>query len=165
MSRINAKLMKARKEALDAIARKHRGVLRAEDVVEEARNPKHILHGIFEWQDGIAAHKFRVQQAREYIANVEYVYSVDERTYRAPEWVKDPRREHHEQGYVSLDRLKSDKELARESLVQEFSRAAGHLQRAHDLARALRFKPKEVESIYRRTNVLKDGAERIAFNS
>jgi len=54
-------------EELDKITRRHRGILRAEDVVKFAENPDTTLHGEFEWDDDEAAHKYRVFQARNII--------------------------------------------------------------------------------------------------
>jgi hypothetical protein len=44
-----------------------RGVLKAEDVVEHARNPKTALHRHFEWDDTEAARQYRLDQARRLI--------------------------------------------------------------------------------------------------
>ena len=54
-------------QALRAIAAKHGNILRAEDVLTEAKSPKHILHSQFEWDDGEAAHQWRLNQARNLI--------------------------------------------------------------------------------------------------
>lgn len=55
------------------IARKDRHgrqVLLPSDVVRVARAPDHPLHSRFEWDDTKAAHKWRLDQARELIASV-----------------------------------------------------------------------------------------------
>lgn len=45
------------------------GIIHAERVVEWARNnPDSELHGEFEWDDGKAAHEYRIWQARRVIA-------------------------------------------------------------------------------------------------
>ena len=38
-------------EELEAIAKKHDGILRADDVVKYAKSPKTALHDKFEWDD------------------------------------------------------------------------------------------------------------------
>jgi hypothetical protein len=43
------------------------GILRASDVVMEASAPSSPLHRCFEWEDGMAAHHWRLQQARQLI--------------------------------------------------------------------------------------------------
>lgn len=54
-------------EALDAIRVKAGGELDAEDVVKAAKEDAHPLHPHFEWNDTVAAHAFRVDQARNLI--------------------------------------------------------------------------------------------------
>lgn len=68
-----------------------------QEVVDYARNEDTALHGCFEWDDTIAAEKYRVQQAgtvvrtlvyvdvkKEEITNVRVYYSTDERKVYAP---------------------------------------------------------------------------------
>ena len=43
------------------------GVLRTEAVVEYASNPETALHSQFTWDDGVAAHNYRLWQARQLI--------------------------------------------------------------------------------------------------
>ncbi len=43
-------------------------------VVEEARPVDHPLHNNFEWDDTVAGHKYRLEQARELIRSCEIVY-------------------------------------------------------------------------------------------
>jgi len=47
---------------LQAIRDEH-GALNSELVVEVATDPKHPLHSRFEWDDSIAGHKYRLEQA------------------------------------------------------------------------------------------------------
>jgi hypothetical protein len=44
--------------------------------------------------------------------------------------VRDPRLPSDQQGYVSIETLKTDKDLARESIQLEFARAYAHLHKA-----------------------------------
>lgn len=52
---------------LELIRRRNGGILRAEQVVEFARNPKTALHSQFEWDDTKAGYQYRLWQAREII--------------------------------------------------------------------------------------------------
>lgn len=56
------------------------GEVTPENLVELARDEKNILHDEFEWDDSIAGEKYRIQQARQMIANirVNYIQSDDE---------------------------------------------------------------------------------------
>lgn len=47
-----------------------RGYLSPENVVEESRPPEAPLHGCFEWDDAIAARKYRCQQASHIIRSI-----------------------------------------------------------------------------------------------
>lgn len=48
--------------------RDEKGVLRARDVVEDARPKKAVLHNCFEWDNLKAAEEYRVAQARQMLA-------------------------------------------------------------------------------------------------
>ena len=52
----------ALREHLQAIRNEHGGLTPAL-VVEVARDPEHVLHSRFEWDDSIAAEKWRLEQA------------------------------------------------------------------------------------------------------
>lgn len=55
---------------LRRIAHRHRGVLRPEAVVEEARSKSSPLHNKFNWDDSTAGHQYRLWQARQLIGAV-----------------------------------------------------------------------------------------------
>lgn len=46
------------------------GVLSAENILSESRNDNAILHPLFEWQENVAAEKYRMQQARFILNNI-----------------------------------------------------------------------------------------------
>jgi hypothetical protein len=52
---------------LERIRKKNAGVINPKDVVEEASDPKNILHQKFEWDDTKAAYGYRLSQARKLI--------------------------------------------------------------------------------------------------
>ena len=68
---------------LMTVARSHDGMLRATDVVEFAKDPKSQLHSRFEWDDGNAAHYWRLSQARQLIRIVMELHPIDEQPMRA----------------------------------------------------------------------------------
>ncbi|GIW89962.1 MAG: hypothetical protein KatS3mg109_1339 [Pirellulaceae bacterium] len=57
-------------EALEHIREAHGGRLLPEHVVEAARDPASPLHSHFTWDDGEAAHRYRLWQARQLIRAV-----------------------------------------------------------------------------------------------
>lgn len=59
--------MKTVQEELAEICAEHDGLLRAEDIVEYARNPETALHSRFTWDDNKAAEAHRLWQARQVI--------------------------------------------------------------------------------------------------
>lgn len=61
------KINAVRLTELRKIAKKHNGILHAEDVIAEARQLQSPLHACFEWNDGVAAEKYRLEQARNMI--------------------------------------------------------------------------------------------------
>ena len=50
---------------------KKKGKILPEYVVEEAENENSPLHDVFEWDDTVAASRFRIQQARDLIRNIQ----------------------------------------------------------------------------------------------
>lgn len=61
------------RDHLHAIKDKH-GRLTPALVVEEASNPRHELHGRFEWDDSVAGDAWRKEQARQLIKSVYVTY-------------------------------------------------------------------------------------------
>ena len=60
-------MVKKHLDELNQIMEEKGGLLRAEDVVEFAKNPKTTLHNAFEWDDKKASHKWRLFQANQLI--------------------------------------------------------------------------------------------------
>lgn len=147
---------------LSEICRKNGGLLTADAVLADAKSPKSPLHGEFEWNDRAAAHRHRLEVARELISSVRVVIETSERSIRAVAYVRDPRSKTRDQGYVETVRVRRDGDYAREVLIEEFSRAAAVLRRAYDLSDALELR-QETEQIITRVdtvlNRLKSTAE------
>lgn len=59
---------------LERICQKNNGNLHAKDVVEESRPETAILHKCFEWDDAVAAERFREVQAGNIIRNITVVH-------------------------------------------------------------------------------------------
>lgn len=68
---------------LQRIYKRHRKLLKAEDVLDAARHPDSPLHAHFEWDDTIAAEQFRLHQARQLIVRyrVEVIESKPSRVF------------------------------------------------------------------------------------
>lgn len=61
-------------EHLEFLRKQHKGELTPADVLADARHDNSPLHSFFEWDDGVAAEQFRLQQARGLIKSVIAVY-------------------------------------------------------------------------------------------
>jgi len=64
-------------EEITNLTQKRKGKLHPIDVVKEARDKDHILHNYFVWDNSVAGHKYRLQQARDLIANIVEVVVVE----------------------------------------------------------------------------------------
>ena len=126
--------MKKAHEAIKRIAKN--GEVTAEKVVETARNPKHVLHDYFEWDDRKAAHSFRVDQARTLLADVRYEI-VERNLTCAIQWVRNPNANPATQGYISTVTLGEDENAARTAVVNELNHVVAYLRRARDLGEAV----------------------------
>ena len=122
--------------AIAAIAESNGGRLTPELVVEAARDPASPLHSHFEWDDPKAAAAHRLDQARTLIRSVKIQVTISDFVLKAPRFVHDPGTE-RQQGYISVAKLRTDSDLAREAAIAEFSRAASALNRARVIAAVL----------------------------
>jgi hypothetical protein len=113
------------------------GTLTPQSVVEAAKSPRHPLHACFEWDDSVAAHTWRIEQARGLIRSVKLVITVDRVEFSTVHYVRDPRVPSEDQGYVGIPNAQGDADLAQQIIRQEFSRADAALRRAQDVAKAL----------------------------
>lgn len=59
-------------ETLLQISNKNKGILNPRKVVDVARDPDSILHKYFDWDDTVAAEKWRLHRARDLILKVNY---------------------------------------------------------------------------------------------
>ena len=122
------------------------GRLTASIVVEDARSPTSPLHSEFDWDVERAALRHWIERAREIIRSVHVVVETTKTEIRVPFYLRDPEMPTNKQGYVSLDHLRTDDDLAREALRYELTRAIGYMQRAEDVAAVLDLE-KEVRKI------------------
>lgn len=96
------------------------GLLRAEDVVEFARDPSTALHSRFEWDDAKASHEFRLIQARRLIVSVRIMPANDKPSIQAFVSLKADRLEPGG-GYRETIAVLSDDELRDQLLQQAWS--------------------------------------------
>jgi hypothetical protein len=108
--------------------------LTCEAVIEAARSPASPLHALFEWDTARAAQQHWLVQAREIICTYRVKTVTSTTTYAVPYYARNPRAPSDQQGYVTVDQLRTDADLAHEHLIAEFSRVRSALDRARGYA-------------------------------
>lgn len=120
--------------AIIDLAKRHGGTITPDQVVEAAQDDGSPLHAYFQWDDGAAAREYRRDQARELIRSVKVTITYETKKVNTVAFVRDPSKDSSEAGYVSVSRIKSDEDQARDVMIAEFKRAGAALQRARALA-------------------------------
>ncbi len=113
---------------------KQHGYLTPEMVVDDAMVPDSPLHGEFTWDKDTAAQAHWIEQARSLIRSVKVLITTETMTVKTVAYVRDPTKANNEQGYLSVERVRKDEDMARDALIEEFKRAGYALQRAQRLA-------------------------------
>ena len=121
------------KKRLARIAGLHGGRLTPDAVVEDAKSPKSPLHEHFDWDDSVAAVKWRIEQARTLIRQVTVTVTSGTRTVCVPFYIRDPSAG-AEQGYVATAQLRTSEGMARDALRAEMIAANAICERALGLA-------------------------------
>ncbi|MDP3767711.1 MAG: hypothetical protein Q8S13_06825, partial [Dehalococcoidia bacterium] len=103
---------------LEAIAAMRGGILRPEDVVAVAADAAHPLHGEFTWDDAQAAVLRRLDEARSLIRSCKVIITTSTTRLLVPLFIHNPATP-NDQGYVSLPKIRSDRDLAVEAIAAE----------------------------------------------
>jgi hypothetical protein len=99
----------AGKIELERIRDKYQGLLKPEYVVDESRSKNAALHGIFEWNDPVAAEKYRHIQAGNYMRSI--VVVMENTQIRAYHNVTIQTESSTERGYLPIEVVKKDQKL------------------------------------------------------
>jgi len=113
------------------------GVLTPELVVEDAKRKDSPLHEMFEWDVNKAAYAHWENVARQLIRSVQVNIVHESKVLRAPFFVRDSSLPTNQQGYASIDRVRMDAEMARDTVADECARAAAAFRRASAVAAAV----------------------------
>ena len=100
-------------DELDTIANDHGGVVKPIDVLEYAKDPDTALHKRFTWDDGDAAERYRLWQAREIL----HIYVREERSGKPNQNVRvfvSLPSDRKDGGYRQLVRVMSNKKHRKE---------------------------------------------------
>jgi hypothetical protein len=115
---------------LRRIAAKHCGVARPEDVIEESRAADAVLHGKFTWDDGAAAHQFRLHQARQLLrVSVEIEPRPEAATITVPVFTS--LGNERGQGYRPTEAVRADKDLSLQRDIDVLKQVERLLARAN----------------------------------
>lgn len=105
---------KAIEQALRKLARSNGGLLRPHAVVAAAEPESSVLHACFEWDDSVAAHEYRLWQARQLIRVV--VEVLPGMSCDTPVFVSLSSDRQHEGGYRVTATVASDAEMRAQML-------------------------------------------------
>lgn len=108
------KLTEEQKAAIDELAL--RGELTPEKLLEEAENPEHPCHDLYEWDDAEAARQYRLGQSHQIIVNYRFtvIEEFGEVTYRKHTYVSSQHRYMDGQEAVTNFRDELEKALYRD---------------------------------------------------
>lgn len=121
-------------QRLAELTMKNGGILTPEAVVEDAKSKESPLHDLFQWDVKKAAYQHWLDTARSLIRSVRVEVHVESRKVSTVAYVRDPKAPPERQGYVRTATLRSDTDLAREALEQEFQRITAAMHRARELS-------------------------------
>lgn len=117
-------------DELAQIERDNGGLLRPEDVVEFAKNPKTALHSKFEWDDTKAGHAYRLEQARG-IIRVVITYEPGTDAPPIRKWVSLASDRKAGNGYREVGTVMAD-EAKRNELLSEARREMRHFRKKYE---------------------------------
>jgi hypothetical protein len=140
--------------AIAANIEQRHGELTPAIVVEEARDVSHPWHTEFEWNDGVAGERYRLNQARRLIAQVRITVIQGRSQVAQVAYVHDPGLK-HQQGYIPLAIARASDDKARTIVVAELHRVQWALRRCLSIAGALGLAP-QVEKILTEVDQLLD---------
>ena len=113
------------------------GRLNPADVIEAAKDAGSPLHSWFEWDDTVAASKYRLDQARALIRSVKIEVTVRDVPLSCVGYVRDPGADPDTAGYRSVVKLRSEEDAARAAIVDEMRRVSAAVARAKAVAAVL----------------------------
>jgi hypothetical protein len=119
---------------IERIATAHGGRFTADQVVDAAKDPSSPLHEYFEWSDDVAAHRYRLSQARALVQQCKIEAKVAKRKVAIRQYVRDPEVDSTVQGYVAITAVRKEQDLALEVVTREFMAIGSALKRARRLA-------------------------------
>jgi hypothetical protein len=141
------------KHELEGLRQRNGGKILAAQVVDFARNPETALHGYFEWDDSLAAEKYRLAQARALIRVAVVVEPTTSEAVRAYVSLSSDRQAGG--GYRAIAEVLSD-EILKETLLADALKDLTVFTRKYDALRSVTRLNRLFESI---EDVVRSGIE------
>lgn len=116
-------------QELEIVREENNGFLRPQEVVEYAKNPNTVLHQYFDWDNDIAADKYRIAQARALIRVAVIVEKNTSEKVRAYVSLSSDRNEAG--GYRSIAEVINDVVLV-DTLLQDALKELASFQRKYN---------------------------------
>lgn len=113
------------------------GVLTPEDVVTAAEPEDSPLHELFTWNNEVAGHKHRLDEARALIRTIKIKIVTTTREIRLPAYIRDPEVPAHQQGYIRTALVRTREESIDAALQNEVDRVEAALVRGRKIAKGL----------------------------
>jgi len=137
------------------------GYIDPEHVVAIATDAADLLHDEFEWDNAIAGHRHRVEQAQKLIRFVKFEIRTTRETVIAPYYVVDPKRPPKSKRYLAITVASRNQEIARMILTEELERIAAQVLRAKEVASVLGLSA-ELEALLENVTSLQTRAQKRA---
>jgi hypothetical protein len=155
-------LTRKQKAALKRLETKKDGkpILYPTDVVEAARDPKSPLHSRFEWDDGEAAEKWRLEQARVLIRVYVHVIA-DPQTNKVVRIRNYAHLRNDGAGYRPIQTIAASRST-REAYLQQFASDLEALRRQYESAERIMRSPEIFKAIDRFLASVKEAMEKPA---
>lgn len=115
---------------LDKIAKRHGGYCTAEQVLEDSTPDEAPLHDHFEWVEGVAAHQWRLKQARSLLRVTVYLRKTDDGRVRVPVFTSLPS-DRGVNGYRPTESILGDPSMLLERDLDVLRRCEAILARAN----------------------------------
>jgi len=117
------------------------GFIEPENVINEARRPRSLIHEDFDWDIDSAAHSHWLDTARRLIRFVKLEFIIEARTLTSVAYVVDPDRPAKSKRYVDITIAASNREKSHAILLAEMMRITAAIRRAQQVANALGLRP------------------------
>lgn len=124
-------------QRINEIADANDGRITPEMVVADAKKKSSPLHGLFEWDESVAAHNHWIERARAIIRHVQVTVTTHHMRVQSVAYVRDPSVGNREQGYRQIERVAESPEDAESAMAYELGRAEAYMTRAVNIAKAL----------------------------